>query len=72
MRIGIMQGRLLPPQGAFQSFPRSGWDREFGLAAQAGLDAIEWIFDVGGADQNVLLAPALGVEEHAAAVGRHI
>ena len=27
---------------------------------------------VGGADQDVLLAPALGVEEHAAAVGRHI
>jgi hexulose-6-phosphate isomerase len=54
MRIGIMQGRLLPPQGAFQSFPRSGWDREFGLAARAGLEGIEWIFDVGGADENPL------------------
>jgi L-ribulose-5-phosphate 3-epimerase len=54
MRIGIMQGRLLPPQGAFQSFPRNGWDREFGLAAQAGIEAIEWIFDAGGADQNPL------------------
>jgi L-ribulose-5-phosphate 3-epimerase len=54
MRIGIMQGRLLPPQGTFQSFPRSGWDREFGLAARAGLDGIEWIFDVGGADENPL------------------
>ena len=54
MRIGIMQGRLLPPQGAFQSFPRIGWDREFGLAARAGLTGIEWIFDVGGADENPL------------------
>jgi L-ribulose-5-phosphate 3-epimerase len=54
MRIGIMQGRLLPPQGAFQSFPRSGWDREFGLAARAELEGIEWIFDVGGADENPL------------------
>lgn len=54
MRIGIMQGRLLPPQDAFQSFPRRGWDREFGLAARAGLDGIEWIFDVAGADENPL------------------
>jgi hexulose-6-phosphate isomerase len=49
-----MQGRLLPPQGAFQSFPRSGWDREFGLASRAGLEGIEWIFDVGGAEENPL------------------
>lgn len=54
MRIGIMQGRLLPPQGAFQSFPRSGWDREFALAARAGLQGIEWIFDVVGAAENPL------------------
>lgn len=58
MRIGIMQGRLLPPQGAFQSFPRSGWDREFGLAARAELEGIEWIFDVGGADENPLATDA--------------
>ncbi len=54
MRIGIMQGRLLPPQGAFQSFPRTGWDSEFGLATRAGLEGIEWIFDVEGADENPL------------------
>src|SRR6202162_794241 len=54
MRIGIMEGRLLPPQDAFQSFPRRGWDREFELAAQAGLEGIEWIFDVAGADENPL------------------
>ncbi len=49
-----MQGRLLPPQGAFQSFPRDGWDREFELAAEARLETIEWIFDVSGADENPL------------------
>src|SRR2546427_4748622 len=54
MRIGIMQGRLLPPQDAFQSFPRKGWDREFELAARAGLEGIEWIFDLAGADENPL------------------
>ena len=52
-RIGIMQGRLLPPAGeAIQAFPVEGWEREFELAAEAGLDAIEWIYDVPGEDAN--------------------
>jgi hexulose-6-phosphate isomerase len=55
LRIGIMQGRLLPPdQGKFQSFPRAGWPRELELAAQAGLDCIEWIDDVHGEGANPL------------------
>ena len=54
-RIAIMQGRLLPPEGGrFQCFPREGWRREFGLAAQAGLNAIEWIYDVFGEHTNPL------------------
>jgi L-ribulose-5-phosphate 3-epimerase len=50
-----MQGRLVPPEdGRFQSFPRERWRDEFALAAQAGLNAIEWIFDVYGEDANPL------------------
>ncbi len=48
-----MQGRLLPPEGGrFQCFPRQGWMAEFGLAAAAGLDSIEWIYDVWGEGAN--------------------
>ena len=61
--LAIMQGRLVPPEGGhFQSFPRSRWRDEFGLAKQAGLNAIEWIYDLYGADANPLATDA-GVEE---------
>jgi hexulose-6-phosphate isomerase len=54
-----MQGRLVPPEnGAIQSFPRDRWHDEFELAAAAGLDAIEWIDDVWGADVNPLWSPS--------------
>jgi hexulose-6-phosphate isomerase len=54
-RIGVMQGRLLPPvDNRIQSFPRDHWAREFELAAQANLDCIEWIYDLYGADVNPL------------------
>jgi hexulose-6-phosphate isomerase len=50
-----MQGRLVPPEGGrFQSFPRNNWRREFELAKRAGLDSIEWIFDLYGEDVNPL------------------
>ena len=40
--IGIMQGRLVPmTDGRIQSFPRNGWETEFALAAEIGLDSIE-------------------------------
>jgi L-ribulose-5-phosphate 3-epimerase len=52
-RFGIMQGRLVPPVAArFQCFPRQSWADEFGFAAEAGLDCIEWIYDEFGADVN--------------------
>lgn len=55
MRIGVMQGRLLPPSdGCFQCFPRKRWREEFPLAAEAGLDAIEWIYDSPGEGDNPL------------------
>lgn len=47
-RIGIMQGRLVPPADSrIQAFPADRWREEFSGARQAGLDAIEWIFDAG-------------------------
>jgi L-ribulose-5-phosphate 3-epimerase len=52
-RIGIMQGRLVPPlDGRIQCFPRMNWADEFEYAAQAGIDTIEWIYDQFGADVN--------------------
>jgi L-ribulose-5-phosphate 3-epimerase len=53
--IGIMQGRMVPPtDNCIQCFPRDRWADEFELAAQAGLDCIEWIYDLYGADVNPL------------------
>jgi hexulose-6-phosphate isomerase len=53
--LGIMQGRLLPPiGGCIQCFPRGRWQEEFPLAAQAKLEAIEWIYDAFGAGVNPL------------------
>src|SRR5262245_34273210 len=60
--IGIMQGRLGPPaEGRFQSFPRASWAEEFARARKAGLDRIEWIYDVYGEDVNPLATDA-GIE----------
>jgi L-ribulose-5-phosphate 3-epimerase len=45
MRIGIMQGRLSPPQGdQLQFFPKN-WKAEFATAKELGFEAIEWIFE---------------------------
>jgi hexulose-6-phosphate isomerase len=64
--LAIMQGRLLPPEGGhFQCFPRERWRDEFTLAAQAGLNAIEWIFDLYGEDVNPLTSDAGVAEMHA-------
>ena len=53
--VAIMQGRLSPPvDGQLQAFPASTWAAEFSLAAEAGLDAIEWIF---ASDNDPLLSP---------------
>lgn len=52
-RIGIMQGRLVPPEKeGIQHFPRKGWRDEFPAAAVAGLAAIEWIDDEHGVGGN--------------------
>jgi L-ribulose-5-phosphate 3-epimerase len=54
-QIGIMQGRLVPPeQGRLQSFPRSRWRDEFAYAACVPFSYIEWIWDGYGAGVNPL------------------
>jgi L-ribulose-5-phosphate 3-epimerase len=54
--IGVMQGRLLPKyQGCYQAHPVGYWQDEFPLAAEIGLDCIEFIFDYNLAEQNPLL-----------------
>jgi hexulose-6-phosphate isomerase len=59
MKIGIMQGRLLPPmEGRFQCFPVGRWPEEFGYAEAAGLAAIEWIYDAFGVDDNPIATDA--------------
>lgn len=56
MIIAIMQGRLVPPhEGRIQCFPRDRWRDEFALAADAGIDAIEWIYDLHGEDVNPIV-----------------
>ena len=58
-----MQGRLLPPQdGRFQCFPVQRWREEFPAAAAAGLNAIEWIYDLAGAEKNPI-ASDRGIDE---------
>ena len=39
-------------------FPRDNWADEFGRAALAGLDCIEWIYDQYGADVNPIATDA--------------
>jgi L-ribulose-5-phosphate 3-epimerase len=68
--LATIQGRLVPPEGGhFQCFPKERWRDEFDLAAQAGLNAIEWIFDVYGEGTNPLATDA-GIAEVLALSGR--
>ena len=75
-RVGIMQGRLLPPvDGRIQAFPKDRWPEEFPLARDIGLDTIEFIFDADGAaiEEHPLLEDGCAtikalVESHGVAV----
>jgi hexulose-6-phosphate isomerase len=61
--IGIMQGRLsVPEHGRIQSFPIAAWREEFPRAAEAGLQAIEWIYDVEDTETNPICTDA-GIEK---------
>ncbi len=57
-RIGIMQGRLTLPVGErIQAFPAANWRGEFASAREAGLQSIEWIFDVDDEGVNPISTP---------------
>ena len=57
--LGVMQGRLLPKyQGRYQAHPVGYWQEEFPLAAELGLDCIEFILDFNESEQNPLLHAA--------------
>lgn len=44
MKLGIIQGRLSPPvDNLIQEFPKSSWEKEFGLLDELKLTHIEWI-----------------------------
>lgn len=56
-RVGIMQGRLVPPIGdQIQAFPAERWRDEFPAARAAGLDSIEWIYDPGNDAANPIVS----------------
>lgn len=70
-RIGVMQGRLLPPEGdRIQSFPAGRWTDEFALAASVPFDSIEWIYEVHGAAENPITT-ASGIDRLEALTGEH-
>jgi len=70
-RIGIMQGRLVPSyDGRIQCFPRERWAEEFSLAPQAGLDCVEWLYDLHDAAVNPLATDG-GVRDIRALADRH-
>jgi L-ribulose-5-phosphate 3-epimerase len=53
--IGIMQGRLSPPVGGrIQSFPVDSWRQEFPRARKAGLNCLEWVYEVETEADNPL------------------
>jgi len=54
-----MQGRLSPPVGGrIQSFPVDTWRDEFPRAREAGLDCIEWVYEVDTEAGNPLATEA--------------
>jgi L-ribulose-5-phosphate 3-epimerase len=65
-----MQGRLMPPvEGRFQAFPGAGWERELELAAAAGLDGVELIYEEFRLDHNPLAGDAPVLREETARHG---
>lgn len=55
MKLGIIQGRLLPPiNGHIQEFPFNNWQQEFRLLSELNLTHIEWIITKNSYDKNPL------------------
>jgi L-ribulose-5-phosphate 3-epimerase UlaE len=56
LKIGIMQGRLLPLDShSYQVFPKTTWKDEFNVASELGFDSMELLFDAGDFRNNPLL-----------------
>lgn len=61
--IGVMQGRLLPKyKGRYQAHPVDYWEAEYEIAAQLGLDCIEFIVDYNDIERNPFFRPG-GTDE---------
>ena len=61
--FGVMQGRLLPKyQGRYQAHPLGYWRDEFKIAAELGLNLIEFILDYDRVAENPLMNES-GVRE---------
>jgi L-ribulose-5-phosphate 3-epimerase UlaE len=70
-QLGVMQGRLLPKyQRRYQAHPVGYWRDEFPLAADLGLDLIEFILDYNDWEQNPLMSSE-GIDSIVAAVERY-
>ena len=70
-RVGIMQGRLVPPVGdQIQAFPAENWRDEFPAARAVGLDSIEWIYDAGNDGANPIASDD-GIAEMRALSSEH-
>jgi sugar phosphate isomerase/epimerase len=52
MRLGIMQGRLSPPQERSQSFPSDSWQEELARAKSFGFELMEWLFTAADYERN--------------------
>jgi len=63
MKIGIMQGRLLPRyRGRYQAHPVNFWQAEFFIARDFGFHQIEFILDYNDFEQNPLMS-IQGIED---------
>lgn len=64
MKIGIIQGRLLPPiNGHIQEFPFDDWQKEFALLQKCELSHIEWIITKDSYNNNPLFVDKLPSEQ---------
>ena len=57
LKIGVMQGRLLPKiDGRYQAHPVDKWQEEFLIASDLGLSFIEFILDFDHFESNPLMS----------------
>jgi sugar phosphate isomerase/epimerase len=55
--FGIMQGRLsTQTERGYQAFPWETWQEEFCLAADRGIEHIEWVLDTWRLEENPILS----------------